>query len=78
MYYWNNRVTITREDLYKLVWEKSMVQVAADYGVSDVALAKLCKRLNVPRPYLGYWAKLQNGKKVRQTPSQRLERTILL
>jgi hypothetical protein len=46
---------ITREELYKLVWSKPMTELAKEFGMSDVGLAKVCKKLNVPRPYRGYW-----------------------
>src|SRR5688500_4403108 len=56
--------TFTRQQLYDLVWEKPTVQVAKQIGVSDVAIAKACKRHQIPKPPLGYWAMLQHGKKV--------------
>lgn len=49
--------TITREDLYRLVWEKPMNKLAKEFGLSDVGLAKICTRLGVPRPPQGYWIK---------------------
>src|SRR5947208_12931945 len=55
---------ITREELYKLVWSKPLVLLAKDFGISDVGLAKICKRLNVPRPYRGYWALIAAGRKM--------------
>jgi len=55
---------ITREDLYKLVWSKPLTELAKEFGISDVGLAKICKRLNVPRPYRGYWALLAAGRKM--------------
>jgi hypothetical protein len=36
--------------------------------ISDVALAKRCKKLNVPKPSLGYWAKVAAGRKPEKTP----------
>ncbi len=68
MGYGQNAISITRDELYEQVWAAPMVKVAAGYGVSDVALGKLCKRLNVPKPYPGYWAKVASGKRARQTP----------
>ena len=53
-----DRFTITREQLYQQVWSTPCSKLAAGYGISDVALAKICKKLNVPRPGLGYWARL--------------------
>ena len=34
-----------------------MREVAKEYGISDTALAKICKKLNIPRPGRGYWAR---------------------
>jgi hypothetical protein len=59
-------VTISREDLYKQVWEKPMRRLAADYGISGNGLAKICDRLNVPYPPRGYWARKAAGQKVVQ------------
>ena len=42
-----------RQQLYEAVWQKPAVQLAKEYGISDVALAKICKRLKVPKPGLG-------------------------
>jgi hypothetical protein len=55
-----------REKLYKEVWEAPMTEVSKRYGVSDVALAKTCKKLKVPRPPVGYWAKKAVGKAPRK------------
>lgn len=54
--------TMTREQLYEAVWTTPVVQLAKRFGVSDVGLAKVCIRHQVPRPGLGYWAKKQHGK----------------
>ena len=64
----------SRGSSYELVWGEPILKVAAKFGVSDVAIAKLCKRLNVPRPPRGYWAKLENGKPVRQPKLPKLEK----
>lgn len=53
---------LSREELYERIWSSPMTQVAAELGISDVALAKRCKKLNVPKPPVGYWAKLAAGK----------------
>lgn len=56
-------VIYDREKLYQEVWEDPMIKVAKRYGVSDVALAKTCKKLLVPIPPRGYWARLASGMK---------------
>ena len=55
---------LTREQLYKLVWEKPMVRLAEQFGISGNGLAKICRRLDVPYPPRGWWAKLAAGKSV--------------
>ena len=50
-----------REELYQKVWEQPMLKVAQEYGVSSVALGKTCKKLSVPVPGRGHWAKLAYG-----------------
>jgi hypothetical protein len=57
-------VKVTRKELYDQVWAMPMSTLAARYGVSDVALAKTCRRMNVPRPGRGYWARIAAHVKV--------------
>jgi len=61
-------VTYDRERLYQEVWTEPIFQLAKKYGLSDVGLAKICKKLKIPRPERGYWAKLQAGKRVDGPP----------
>jgi putative intracellular protease/amidase len=49
---------VTREALFDLVWAEPIVAVAKRFKVSGSYLARVCSRLNVPRPARGYWAKL--------------------
>jgi hypothetical protein len=58
----------TRDDLYMLVWSKPISTLAKQLGISDVAIAKACRRADIPSPGVGYWAKVQHGKKVTRTP----------
>lgn len=39
-----------------------MLRVAEQYGVSSVALGNVCRKLSVPVPGRGHWAKLAHGK----------------
>jgi hypothetical protein len=57
---------VTRAELYELVWRTPMSRLAAEFGVSDVALAKTCRRLSVPRPGRGYWAQIAVGREVKR------------
>lgn len=47
----------TKAKLEKLTWEKPMVQIAADLGISDVAIKKRCKKLGIKLPPRGHWLK---------------------
>ena len=53
----SEKITLTRDALYELVWSKPMRELARTLSITDVGLAKLCKRLNIPRPKPGYWLK---------------------
>lgn len=55
---------IRREELYDKIWTKPMVEVAKEYDVSDKSIAKICDKLNVPVPGVGYWQKLEAGEKL--------------
>ena len=57
-----NAVKIKRSELYEKVWTTPILQLAKEFGISDVALAKTCKRYNIPKPDLGYWSKLKYAK----------------
>lgn len=61
-------IRLTRKELYEKVWSEPIVKLAREYGFSDVWLAMICKRNNIPRPSRGYWARVQNGQRVSQTP----------
>jgi len=56
--------TLTRRELYDLVWTKPRTTLAKDLGVSDVWISKQCTRSMVPAPPKGHWARLQNGKPI--------------
>jgi hypothetical protein len=57
-----------REELYEKVWQRPMRILAKEYGVSDVALAKTCRKLHVPVPGRGYWAKKAANRPVEDRP----------
>lgn len=59
---------VTREQLYAQVWAEPMTKVATRYGVSSSFMARVCTAMNVPRPEVGYWTKLEFGKPVSKLP----------
>jgi len=64
---------LTREELYEKVWSQPMTRTAESYGLSDVGLAKICRKLNIPTPGRGYWRKQELGIPVERTPLLPLE-----
>jgi hypothetical protein len=60
--------TYRRDQLYEEVWSEPVRAVARRYGVSDVALAKACRKLCLPLPGRGYWAKQKVGKAPTRPP----------
>jgi len=54
----------SRQELFDLVWESPISSVAKRFGISDVALAKSCRKADIPLPPRGYWARLKAGKRV--------------
>ena len=63
-----NKIEVTRPQLYDEVWSEPISKLSKKYGLSDVGLAKVCKRNNIPRPPAGYWAKVASGHKVKNQP----------
>lgn len=59
---------IPREKLYEEVWAEPMLAVAARYEVSSSFLGRICRRMKVPCPPRGYWAKKSAGRKPRIPP----------
>jgi hypothetical protein len=57
-------VVVTRDDLYRQVWETPMSRLGEQYGITGNGLAKICERLKVPYPPRGYWSKKAAGHKV--------------
>lgn len=64
----NNSITISRQELYNQVWSKPLIHLAKDYLLSDVGLAKICRRHNIPLPPPGYWVKLSHNHNVKKIP----------
>ena len=54
---------ISRKDLYRLIWSEPITALAERFGISDVGLAKVCRRSDIPAPPRGYWAKTDAGGK---------------
>lgn len=63
---------VERQELYDEVWAEPVSIVAQRYGISDVGLAKVCKKHRIPLPGRGYWAKVKAGIKMSRIPLPKL------
>src|SRR5215469_1599259 len=64
----NRIMAVSREKLFDEVWAEPMTTVAKRYGISSSYLARVCERMNVPRPVRGYWARVEAGQAARKPP----------
>lgn len=68
--------SLTRHELYELVWSEPLTSLSKRFGISDVGFAKACRRANVPVPPRGYWAKLAAGQSIDRTPLPEAEEHV--
>lgn len=57
-----------REELYERVWTTPVHRLAKEFGYSDVGLTKLCRKHEIPTPGVGYWRRIELGRKPSRTP----------
>lgn len=58
----NMKTTVTRQELFDLVWAKPTTHVATEYGVLPIAVLRACKALGVPWPSAGHWSRVKHGR----------------
>ncbi len=59
---------VSRADLYERVWSTPMRKLAVEFGISDVGLAKICRKNGIPLPGLGYWRLVETGRETKRVP----------
>jgi hypothetical protein len=57
-----------RQELYERVWQAPLRKLAAGFGISDVALGKICRKLEIPLPGPGHWTKIDCGHTITRPP----------
>lgn len=63
-----SEITVSRDDLYKRLWEVPMKQVIDHYDSDYYNLRKFCDKYKVPTPPSGYWKKVELGKELPVRP----------
>jgi hypothetical protein len=61
-------IVLSRQELYDRVRAEPIQKLSKEFGLSDVGLAKVCRRYGIPVPPRGYWAKKQAGHNVPKAP----------
>jgi hypothetical protein len=74
----SKRIRWERQKLYEEVWSKPLRVLAKEFGLSDVGLAKICKKMNIPTPGLGYWTRVRCGQTIERTPLPIMKESIEL
>lgn len=62
-----------RAALYKRVWSEPVQKAAKSLGISGVRLGKVCRKLQIPVPPRGYWARVRSGQTMRMPSLSRLD-----
>jgi len=50
----------SKEELEHMVWQMPLLKLAQIYGVSDVAVGKRCRKMDIRLPGVGYWQKIES------------------
>ncbi len=56
--------SITRQELYDLIWSVPISRLAKNYDIVDYQLRKICNDFKILVPQNGYWQKLKYNKPV--------------
>jgi hypothetical protein len=62
-----DQLSFTRTEFYDKIWSIPSEKFAAELGISDAALRKVCQKYRIPKPYPGYWSKRRNDQSPHQT-----------
>lgn len=62
------KITLSRQELYDLIWSTPISQLAKNHGIVDYQLRRVCNDFNIPIPQNGYWQKLKYNKPVSKIP----------
>jgi hypothetical protein len=59
-------IRLDRAPLFDRIWSEPVENLAKAWGLSGRGLAKACRRLKIPVPPRGFWAKVRGGQRVRR------------
>lgn len=73
----NKKIILKREELYERIWQTPMIKIAEEYSISGNGLKKICGKLKIPVPPVGYWQKLAYGYNVKKPPLPEIDENEL-
>ena len=62
------RIRLIRAELYEKVWTMPIRTLAEEFNLSDVGLAKICRKHDIPLPPVGYWRQKETGHELTRPP----------
>jgi hypothetical protein len=69
------QIILSRAEQHQRVWSTPMRTLAKEFGLSDVGLAKVCAKHQIPRPEQGHWVRVHSFRSADVSKS-RLLRTL--
>jgi len=55
-----------RAELFERVWSLPVAKLAEEWGITGTGLKKVCRRVQIPVPPRGYWAKMKAGHRIKR------------
>ena len=56
------KITITRKELFDLVWQEPLASLATRFAITPIELKKIYLKFNIPSPKSGHWQKVKFNK----------------
>lgn len=63
-----SQISLTRAELYELVWTEPLNKIAERFSISGQRLSQICDAHAIARPEQGHWLRLEMGKPVSLRP----------
>ena len=63
---------MSRRELFDMVWAKPAPEAAAELGISESGLRRICSRHRVPCPSSAYWERVAGGQSFKLPPFRKI------
>ena len=69
--------SMTREELYRRVWDTPISKLAVEFGIRASDITRLCEGMKIPRPTSSHWTFIRMGREMVQSPLMELDQEAL-